>query len=80
MERQVDILMLWQLHTQEGFGKKRLERFYRQFAPAYNELRRYYQTDDSAGDGFWIMERQLKEIGVDVDELAMEFSGEGDGI
>ena len=74
MERQVDILMLWQLHVQEGWGKKRLERFYKQFSEVYDELRRYYMTDDSKGDGFWIMEKQLKEIDVDVDRLLAEFS------
>ena len=71
MERQVDILMLWQLHVQEGWGKKRLEKFYHEFAKIYDELRRYYQTtsDDETDDNFWIMKRQLSEIGVDVDEL-----------
>lgn len=72
MEKQVDILMLWQLHSQEGWGKKRLERFYRDFAVYFQKLKEYYSADDP-GDTFWIMERQLKEIDVDVDALMKEF-------
>ena len=77
MERQVDILMLWQLHVQEGWGKKRLEKFYVEFAKIYDELRRYYQPIEErdpdeakqSDDNIWIMKRQLSEIGVDVDDL-----------
>ena len=77
MEHQVDILMLWQLHVQEGWGKKRLERFYRDFSVAYEKLRDYYKSDDPKkdvnDDNFWIMDSQLKEIGVDVEALFKEF-------
>lgn len=38
-------LVLWQLHTQLGFGKKRLLRFHKAFAPAIKELRDYYSAE-----------------------------------
>lgn len=62
-------LILWQLHEQLGFGKKRLLRFHDKFIPALNELQEYYDMY-SGDDTDWLCKRKLKEIGVDVDELS----------
>ena len=71
MEKDIDVMILWQLHIQEGWGKKRLERFYRDFSNAYDQLKRYYEVGDNE-PGTYICDKQLKEIGVDVEELAKE--------
>lgn len=61
-------MMLWQLHTQLGFGKKRLMRFYNSFKPEIENLQKYY--DFYTGEETdWLYRKELQEIGIDVEEL-----------
>lgn len=63
-----DALILYQLRKQLGFGKKRLMRFYQNFAPVYHELLDYYEASEE-GEGFWLIRKQLKEdVGIDLEE------------
>ncbi len=72
---EMDAIILWHLHKELGFGKKRLERFYRAFAPAYRELIKRYELDDSEGP--WLCTRKLKEeTGVDMEKLTKELKEE----
>lgn len=71
---EIDAVVLWQLHTQLGFGKKRLERFYRSFAREFSALIHRYDMDDS--DGVWLCTHQLKEIGVDMEKLTASLNEE----
>lgn len=62
-------MILWQLHEQLGFGKKRLMRFYKKFLPALEQLRDYYcmETDEETE---FLCQYQLKHIvGIDVSQL-----------
>lgn len=59
--------MLWVLHAEFGFGKKRLIRFWKAFDALHRELREYYQLGADA-DG-WICRQKLTDIDVDVEEL-----------
>jgi hypothetical protein len=62
-------LVLWQLHEQLGFGKRRLLRFQKSFAPMLQELQRFYEVR-SAHDTDFICKYKLKqEVGIDVEEL-----------
>lgn len=64
----ITALVLWQLHEQLGFGKKRLIRFHNKFAPALAELQDFYQMHTQEDTDF-LLRYKLKEIGVDVEQL-----------
>lgn len=64
-------LVLWYLHEKEGYGRERLTRLNREFAPALRELQEYYEMD-SHDDTEWLVKRQLREIGVDVEAMDNE--------
>ena len=68
-------LVLWYLHEKEGYGRERLTRLNREFAPALRELQEYYEMD-SHDDTEWLVKRQLREIGVDVEAMDNELSFE----
>lgn len=62
-----DALMLWTLHEECGFGKARLERFYKSFLRLNKELQSYYMTDSQ-----FPASEKLKAIGVDLYNLRKE--------
>lgn len=62
----MDAAVLWALHQEFAFGKKRLRRFFDAFAAAHKELRKFYELDDS-DSGIWLCRKLLKDYGVDVD-------------
>lgn len=66
---EMDALFLWSMHTQLKFGKKRLIRFYKTFVSSINDLAHRYEIEDNLQDKIWITKHQLKEIGVDLEEL-----------
>ena len=68
LSRDSDALILWVLHTEFGFGKERLLRFWRANFTRHKELcDRYSLGDDSVG---WICRKKLIELcGINVDEL-----------
>lgn len=61
-------LVLWQLHEQEGFGKKKLLRFHKDFLPALKELQDYYEMH-TADETEWVCKYKLKQMGIDVDNM-----------
>ena len=61
-------LMLWQLHEQEGFGKKRLLRFHKSFVPVIKELQDYYAMH-TADETEWVCKYKLKQMGIDIDNM-----------
>lgn len=72
MQADLISIVLWQLHKQLRFGKKRLLRFYKEFAPSLKELAEYYDLPDR--DQSFICKHHLKAIGVDVDKMTDAFS------
>ena len=62
-----DALMLWTLHTEFGFGKDRLERFYRAFLAQNKELQKYYMTDS-----VFPANAKLEAMGVDLKQIRKE--------
>ncbi|MCM1234476.1 MAG: hypothetical protein NC489_30620 [Ruminococcus flavefaciens] len=65
----VDSMVLWALHIHCGWGKKRLEDFYRVMLSEHLRMREYYQIDDTFPERY-----KLKEsCGVDVEALNNEF-------
>lgn len=63
--------ILWMLHTQFGFGPKRLKRAWELFYSESQKLREYYLLDE--GDEPWISRQKLKEIGCDVEVWYQEW-------
>ena len=63
----IDVMVLWTLRKELGFGKKRLERFYKAVLRNYKELCKVYEMDD-----VYPAEYKLREIGVDIDKLRNE--------
>lgn len=64
--REIDALILWVLHTQFGFGKERLKRFYDGFSDSMHDLIDRYSMDVS--DNVWLCTKQLKDAGIDLEE------------
>ena len=66
-------LMLWQLHSQLGFGRDRLLKFHSGFREGLKELNAHYQMGKQ--DQVFLCKHELKQLGVDLDELpnALEF-------
>lgn len=65
--QQIDAMILYTLHVELGFGKKRLERFYRAIIRNYKDLCKRYEMDDA-----FPAECILRDIGVDLDKLRKE--------
>lgn len=74
-----DLLSLSTLHDLDGFGRIRLERFYRGFQDTYEDYKRRYLTArDSRVCGeridTGVLKNHLYQIGFDYDALAAELS------
>ena len=67
---ELDALILWNLHEQLGFGKKRLRRFYEKFNETLEEMGERYDFDDA--DKIWLCQFRLKEMGIDISEWDAE--------
>ena len=79
-------IVLWELHEQLGFGKKRLLRFQKGFLPKIKALQEYYDTRNADDTDFVCRYKLKNEVGIDVADLdsIFEFSlklkdGEKDG-
>lgn len=62
-------LVLWQLHEQLGFGKKRLLRFQKAFLPMIQELQRFYELENASETDFVCKHKLKSEVGIDVENL-----------
>lgn len=65
-EGDIDALLLWYLHTEYGFGEKRLRKFIEGFNTRLRELSDWYDMDER--DQMFLVRRELEKIGIDVDE------------
>lgn len=64
-----DAMILWTLHEQCGFGKKRLREIYDAFAREYDKLVEHYEAPE---EGAWLASYELREIGIDISEWNKE--------
>lgn len=63
---EIDALVLWVLHTEFGWGKDRLKKFYEAFNPRLDELAARYEITDK-GDEIWLATYKLKDrLGIDI--------------
>lgn len=74
--RNVEAIILWQLHEQYGFGKKRIQQFLAETAPMITGMLDEYSWN-SDEDAIWLCEYKLKtELGIDLSKLESPFSSE----
>ena len=74
--RNVEAIILWQLHEQYGFGKKRIQKFLAETAPMIMEMLDEYNWNADE-DAIWLCEYKLKkELGIDLSKLDSPFSSE----
>ena len=62
-------LVLWNLHEQCGWGKKRLLNFQKAFLPLIEELQQYYMAEDADEIEFVCLYKLKNEVGIDVAQL-----------
>lgn len=69
----LDTTVLWTLHSEYGFGAKRLKEFYIKMFTNHLEMRNFYGLDDLYPERY-----KLKQIGVDVEKWYEElFNDDG---
>lgn len=66
-----DIAILFTLHTEFGFGAERCRRFYLKMIEAHKEMRDRFQSGNDESH-YWVMEKWLKDDGIDVAALQRE--------
>ena len=74
MALHISSLVLWSLHQQLGFGKKRLLRFQKQFLPLIEQLQDYYELQNADETEFVILRKLKDEVGLDVAEHDQMFT------
>ena len=74
MDKESSILLM--LHTQFGFGPKRLKLAWKLFYTETLKLREYYLMDQE--DDGWLARQKLKDIGCDIEEWYREEGGKTD--
>ena len=65
-EGDIDALLLWYLHTEYGFGEKRLRKFIEGLNTRLRELADWYDMGER--DQMFLVMRELEKIGIDLDE------------
>ena len=69
LSKNLTALVLWSLHEQLGYGKKRLLRFQKKFLPLIVALQDYYQADNATETEFVCLYKLKNEVGIDVETL-----------
>lgn len=72
--REIDAIILWELHIQLGLGPERMKRFYKGFHKSIRELLERYELDDN--DQVWLCTQMLKDYGIDLEEWMKEVDHE----
>lgn len=73
-DKEVDAMILYTLHTELGFGKERIMRFFRAMDRNHKALKEDYlfSTPDEMA---WLYKYKLKnEVGIDIDEVYEEMN------
>lgn len=70
-EDELDAMALYILHSEFGFGEKRLRRFYERFSLGLRELGERYQMNEYE-DRLWLCKKKLSEAGIDISKWRKE--------
>lgn len=66
-ENEIEAMVLWNLHTELGFGKERLLKFHKTFSQNMFDLISKYEMQDE--DTAWLCLNKLKDYGIDIEKL-----------
>lgn len=61
---EIDAMVLWILHTEFGFGEKRLKEFHDRFGPEIKALVKRYELPGT--DTPWLCTKKLLDKGIDI--------------
>ena len=64
--KELSAMVLWVLHTEFGFGEKRLKKFYDIYAESIEALINRYDLEES--DDIWLCTKKLKDVGIDLED------------
>lgn len=64
--KELSAMVLWVLHTEFGFGEKRLKKFYDIYAESIGALINRYDLEES--DDIWLCTKKLKDAGIDLED------------
>ena len=67
-------IVMWILHKQFGFGRKRLRKFYENYIPEIRKLTDSYEMSDE--DCGWLASHKLQEYGIDISRWSTELYGD----
>ena len=70
---ELEAMVLWELHSQLGFGEKRLKRFYDLFVPSLEDLLSRYEMGSE--DTYWLCTKKLDDAGIDIEQWFNERGG-----
>ena len=71
--KNVEAIILWQLHVECGWGKKRLMRFLEKTTPLITGILKEYNWNTDS-DAIWYCTYKLKsELGIDLDKICSPF-------
>lgn len=69
---EIDAMVLWVLHSEFGWGEKRLKKFWDCFADELKALTDRYVMENT--DTVWLCTRKLKDAGIDILQWSKEDS------
>lgn len=70
LQKNLYVSVLWTLHTQYGWGQKRLTDFYVKLDEVLDDIMDSYHFQDDTSALYWYCEKKLKEeCGIDFAEL-----------
>lgn len=72
---EIDAMVLWALHKQFGWGKKRLRKLYNSLAGEIDALVQRYEMNEK--DEVWLCVQKLKDDGIDIEQWDKERSTNG---
>lgn len=72
LQARIEAIVLWQLHIQRGLDVEELETFLEGFTPALQELKDFYEVEDTEGAEL-VCVHNLKSIGFDTELLGKAF-------
>ena len=77
-EQDFDVILVYVLNKELGFGKKRIKRLYHQFINNRIELRRFYADDNNSDSkiDIFAMNKQLEKKGIYLTQMFEEICKE----
>lgn len=69
--KKADTAILYTLHTEFGFGKERLRKFFVAMVRNHKDMTERFRSDGDDGH-YWVMAKRLKDDGIDIDEFEKE--------